>query len=1309
MATTTAKSPPPGVIPTGPTPITSPDTLATIPDELILQMVISGLLGIHPRMIGRHPTYRALFHQGITKYKEQFCSLSANDIKTNINVYIPHDEVYPVPLRFSEQQALCSVLAFIHYKSRQKNNLVTPKDLFRSEYLEWRHSIYDPTKEIVKWSLPCDDLDPTFAQWRKTLKPEPKVYNKFIREEYFFIYREDFRGKLAWQGLLHTIDPTYNPKDPALYHMQCAWLMENVLKPNMLESYSKGLVRKWAASSNTSAFYTEWIQYFTNNVTTELLIGKLSTFITGSRMSISYKGPQKQYLTAWVNRAEMHNEIVPRGEGYSQAQLAQFLKNTVTGVNNLEQVWPIAITARRAAGNFTPLPYAEYKTRLFHAAEHFDTKNDRLKPLNINRVINKHEMDLDALQNVEDSDYPEPIDITGDTDDNDIIEVNYNEIPKNGSKFQNGKKKVNFGNRGNTSLRADVWNSLSKDTQKIWDQITNEDKNNILNYINNERFKKSNSNRNINIHEITDEDDIIEDDPKNSQDDDNSPSSDAEPRVVKMHKRVSSEEDDDDYPECPPPIHRRMINVSEVPATKFSNVKQTNKSSGTNEQALQEHREVLNPPTNFLDIMMSRNHMGDETSKEYVGTYPKNAITVHNNNKEQEKNGQNTANRKVTSATLQRSEFTPSSYGREVNMARRGTFVGSQNPHKSNNSNNRLSRLTQEDIMSMDQQTQAVLSSPNIDTQNISSDQSMMTFSSPTPMSVDQRRRSSGSYYSDGRWINNQYDQQGLNRDSNQYMDLDPTRPISEQLRENQHVLSHNDPHNNSYVPHNVHTSEHESEALTRLHGEEYVGNTNRSHIRSPTGNRDRDHQQHLQQAYNSSLDSSPIFSDANDFIREWQEGQRRLIKDEENQDDNDEPTSPPNVASLPRGMVPSPPSSTSTDKPSPSTLKVRPGKTTGLDTNTPDRPNKTIRLGNTTPSTSNKKKNNNNNNNKGPSFTPPNKLMNRVIVNNATGKHQVIPPTANNTPNLLPQDKTNDSPIVNTSRNHLDLQRNYQEALRKIQYLSDRIKKLEKTLANNDSLEWQATVEYLESKLKQWESSTNELEAKYIDLKNQSSNLESSYTKSQEEIEEKDKIIKEMRLKGKEQYDELTKLRHEHSMALKNQKEQITSSYQGKINEANTEVTRLTSLLELERSNTKNDMDEYFATYISKAKKEKIIDNVTLDPDTFNIAGQLRNAISHCTAIKAGDRIVIDDLVNRLAILADHNHGKLHDDNDNISTSDDYQHRTTIQEESSDGSSNNRNKIDSSAIASIIQEVKEHNDIVNQKCSSCSPKRQQR
>ena len=122
----------------------------------------------------------------------------------------------------------------------------------------------------------------------------------------------------------------------------------------------------------------------------------------------------------------------------------------------------------------------------------------------------------------------------------------------------------------------------------------------------------------------------------------------------------------------------------------------------------------------------------------------------------------------------------------------------------------------------------------------------------------------------------------------------------------------------------------------------------------------------------------------------------------------------------------------------------------------------------------------------------------------------------------------------------------------------------------------------------------------------------------------------------------------------------------------------------------------EYFATYISKAKKEKIIDNVTLDPDTFNIAGQLRKAISHCTAIKAGDRIIIDDLVNRLAILADHNHGKLHDDNDNISTSDDYQHRTTIQEESSDGSNNNRNKLDSSAIASIVQEVKEHNDIVN-------------
>ncbi len=611
-------------------------------DELQLMLAIANALEILPSNVCNHPGYRALFVQGITCFKTQFVGMDESQIRDKLNYYPEALTWRKTDLQLIHKEDLVAILAYVHYLSRKEGRLIESYEIDHNEFIEWKNSIYDQTKPISKWNVPQDELDPNFNTWRKIMKPDARLFEIFLRPEAFYWHREHVLNKMLWMGLIQLTDMDYVPHDENLHKIQQTWFMDVVLTRCMKEPYSKSLVRKYSKTCDVAMFWNEWNYYFINSVTTENIIADLSTFLTGSRMINTRPGPQTPKLTHWYTEMDRYNDITPPGEGYAESQASQFLRNYVQGVENLEQVWNLAATARAATGVYMELRYPDYKTRLIHAAQTHDKRHDQ-KGSGTKRIANVHEFSEGEPDQSGDDEIDDDNSVDDDVDEELYTwEAYYNESQKynkDSKKPFNPPRKSNgqFTRRGPT-VRKDIWTSLSDEAQKMWDKIPAADKGKLLNYAKNDRFKDKQT-RFANSHETTDADD--DDRAKDTTEEDVDEPEENATRKVSMHRRV-------------------LINTSEVPMQGSKNVQKKADTSAKEESGAQDKPRKS---ATYLDLMVSRNFDDKQSETVTAGTYPKNAIIV-DESKEEDKKGEKNQVRQSSSASIKKSV-------RIVNMAKR--------------------------------------------------------------------------------------------------------------------------------------------------------------------------------------------------------------------------------------------------------------------------------------------------------------------------------------------------------------------------------------------------------------------------------------------------------------------------------------------------------------------------------------------------------------------------------------------------------------------------------------------------------------
>ncbi len=491
-----------------------------IRDKAVFQTLLCRIWNVDPHALMTHHVWRALKHAGITRFQKDFLPLPEDEVRDLIYFDQADDKWYNLPI--GDRANLKALLYYVHHLSRIKGNLITIQEIDPHVFGMWRINDHDPKLPLVKWTkpLPSSPDDP-LTQWKKNIKPTMKSFGTFEKAEYFSRFHESFLRNLKSMDLVHLIDTQFVVLYPQLDEMQRAWFMQG-LREVMKEPMSKILLEKWSKSLDSRNFYEDWSEYFRKTMTTELTAQRYSTFITSAKID-TWKGSQKAFILGFLRQLELHNDIakIP----FSDPQQVQFLKVAVNPEKNLSTVYETQMNARAAAGNGAEITLPEYTAKLLQSAEYYDAQNKRPSPSKFTRNVNLHDFFPDGEDYDDELDMFEAYATNILTSPEDTREYDINEAFSKFASNAVAKKSQPTGstrprtfNRGFSTLQGDVYHSLTKDAQDLWNKMAPKEKSKILNYIRNERFKDkpsdSPSSRAIKQHEAIEQlDDDAEQEP----------------------------------------------------------------------------------------------------------------------------------------------------------------------------------------------------------------------------------------------------------------------------------------------------------------------------------------------------------------------------------------------------------------------------------------------------------------------------------------------------------------------------------------------------------------------------------------------------------------------------------------------------------------------------------------------------------------------------------------------------------------------------------------------------------------------------
>ena len=367
-------------------------------------------------------------------------------------------------LNSGDKMFLKSIFSFFNYESGQLGDKVTISAYTLSQFDDYRRSLdFDPGDDIVSWKRLARGDAPTrigtkhqkeLDDFKRSLKPNIKDYNDIKDKTLWFKDKEQFEMTLEYQGLSHMINPDYVPDNIGLHKAHEAFLYR-ALYEHMKLPAGKTIVRNYIKSKDVCSIWNDICLHYEKSRSAELSSGAMSSWLTSSRLKdLDHVSGQEKFLMEYAEKARLHNEMLPEGEGYTDSQLITFLNNAITGVLNLSNVLSNTRQTYKAAGITDDLSFGAYIALLTEQAQVHDTDNKKSfkSAQRTNLSVNVHE----------------GIFIDNSYDDIER-EVNLHDLEVHQS--ESDKRPW---------MPTDAWSRLDPRTQRSWIAFSKEDKANIL-------------------------------------------------------------------------------------------------------------------------------------------------------------------------------------------------------------------------------------------------------------------------------------------------------------------------------------------------------------------------------------------------------------------------------------------------------------------------------------------------------------------------------------------------------------------------------------------------------------------------------------------------------------------------------------------------------------------------------------------------------------------------------------------------------------------------------------------------------------
>ena len=238
--------------------------------------------------------------------------------------------------------------------------------------------------------------------------------------------------------------------------------MYSVAESTLKTDKGQELVRLHEEEFDVQTIYKELIEYHAKSTKATQNASDLLSYITSHRLGEdSWSGNTESYVVHWKETVRQYHELIPVNQRLVEEQQLVMLQNAIHPVPELRAVKERAESERVLNG--TIMTFAQYSTLLQSACQQYDSArrtNTRSRRPAVTRHVYMHE--FDDFNNNDDNGQD---DLSFDIDTPvDVINA-----------FAAQTKHL-----ASSRMNFKIWNSLSTDEKKLWDQLSDETKALIL-------------------------------------------------------------------------------------------------------------------------------------------------------------------------------------------------------------------------------------------------------------------------------------------------------------------------------------------------------------------------------------------------------------------------------------------------------------------------------------------------------------------------------------------------------------------------------------------------------------------------------------------------------------------------------------------------------------------------------------------------------------------------------------------------------------------------------------------------------------
>ena len=242
--------------------------------------------------------------------------------------------------------------------------------------------------------------------------------------------------------------------------------MYNVFVSTLRTTMEKHMVQRHKQTGDAQAVWQDYVRYMRTSTKANMELEELLSLITSSCLTPNYHGETLHFITGWLDYVRRYNSLVPRDSQFPDHMKKPMLKNAIGShpafkeVTHMEQ-----LTIAHGSGPLSYQGFIDFVQKV--AAEHdcpLMASSHRQPP---RRQANVHNFD------------PSFQAYYCDDDDRNIDDTNFDAQFGSISINTTASTRCCFASR-RPALPKAIWQSLTRDDQVVWNQISDSGKKAIM-------------------------------------------------------------------------------------------------------------------------------------------------------------------------------------------------------------------------------------------------------------------------------------------------------------------------------------------------------------------------------------------------------------------------------------------------------------------------------------------------------------------------------------------------------------------------------------------------------------------------------------------------------------------------------------------------------------------------------------------------------------------------------------------------------------------------------------------------------------